>query len=116
MVINSDTSSITIAPFVVFPLPASEMQVLVIHKATKQTDTLAITPTIDSSRATFSISSLPNVSAVAQNKDELIIRVLASDVLYYESSAYWIVGSTDINTVWKQFTTTENQTKDWITI
>jgi len=116
MVINSDTSSITIAPFVTLPIPAISMQLVVIHKATKKTDTLTITPTIDASRATFSIASLPNVSSVANNKDELIIRVLASDVLYYESSAYWIVGTTDINTIWKEFTTTDNQSKDWITI
>ena len=116
MVINQTTTSIVIVPFVVLPSVPTAMTLEVMHKETKVKVTSTITPTYNNSEATFSLPSLTAISNVANQGDELIVEISLSGVRYYQALAYWIVGAYDMYHSWKSWTTTPNQSNQFITL
>jgi hypothetical protein len=114
MVINSSSTSISFHPLIAFDgLPVTlEIE----HKATKTLVTATVTPTIVGTKVTLTLPSLATINAVANQLDELNIRVIQSSKMYFEYLAYWIVGSIDEYRQWKSWSTTNTNSKNWITL
>jgi hypothetical protein len=92
------------------------MTIEVTHKETKVKVTSTVTPTYNGSKATFTLPSLAAILAVANQGDELVVEVAISGVRYFQTLAYWIVGSYDMYHSWKSWNTTPNQTNQFITL
>ena len=116
MVINQITTSITVVPFVAMPSTPTPMVVEVMHKQTKVSVTGTITPTYSNSRATLNLPSLVNIQNVSDQGDELVVSVTLNGVLYFRCMAYWIFGSYNPYTEWKDWDTTATQTNQFITL
>lgn len=114
MVINNSSTSITFHPLIAFDGLAVNLEIE--HKATKTLVTATVTPTIVGTKVTLTLPSLATINSVANNMDELNIRVLQSNKIYYEYLAYWIVGSLDEYRTWKVWSTTTANSKNWITL
>jgi hypothetical protein len=59
---------------------------------------------------------LTPINLVANNTDEILIRVFNANNLVWEYLGYWIVGTTNINNTWKQWDATAPVSPQWITL
>jgi hypothetical protein len=115
MVLNNSTTSISFRPLVSFD--GTSVNLYIEHKPTKTTvSSLSVVPTITGTKVSIVVPSLSTINAVANNLDELNIRVIKNNVLLYEYMAYWITGTYDEYKQWKTWTTTSNNSKSWITL
>lgn len=114
MVINNATSTISFWSVISYNQDGVTLSIL--HKGTK-TEVLAtgLIPTIVGTKVTLSLPSLATINAVAQEKDELNVRVYKDGVLLFEYLAYWVT-STEIYKNWKHWDTTTNNSKKWVTL
>ena len=113
MHINNASTNINFTSFVEFT-GVSTIQVW--HKPTKTMVTATSTPSKLYSFYTMNLPSLTAINAVAQNTDEILIRVFNANNLVWEYLGYWIVGTTNINNTWKQWDTTAPVSPNWITL
>jgi ABC-type Fe3+-siderophore transport system permease subunit len=114
MVINNTSTSISFHPLIAFNGASVTLEIE--HKATKTLITSTVTPTIVGTKVTLTLPSLTTINAVANQLDELNIRVIQSSVMQFEYMAYWIVGSIDQYRQWKSWSTTQTNSKNWITL
>jgi len=94
MHINNASTNINFTSFVEF---TGVSTIEVWHKPTKTMVTATSTPSKLYSFYTMNLPSLTAINAVANNTDEILIRVFNTNNLVWEYLGYWIVGTTNIN-------------------
>lgn len=112
MVINNLTTSISFRPLIAFD--GLNVTLTVEHKATKTRVSRTQLPAITGTLVTL---LLPNLSTLnIKEKDELLFRVIQDDILLFEYIGYYIDGSIDEYRQWKAWNTTNNNSKQWVTL
>ena len=115
MVINNSTTSISFRPLIYFD--GNPVNLYIEHKPTKTTITsLNVVPSINGTLVTISVPSLASINSVANQLDELNVRVIRNNVMLFEYLAYWVSGSLNQYKQWKSWTTTADNSKNWITM
>lgn len=115
MYIYPASTSISIYPAIVFP--NASVNIVVVHKPTKEQVSLTTAYTNNGSGITISLPNLAPISAIAKNLDELAIRIFdASNSLIYEMVFRWVTNSPNILLSRKAWTKTSNNQKEWLTI
>jgi arginyl-tRNA--protein-N-Asp/Glu arginylyltransferase len=113
MHINNASTNINFTSFVEF---TGVSTIEVWHKPTKTMVTATSTPSKLYSFYTMNLPSLTAINLVANNTDEILIRVFNANNLVWEYLGYWIVGTTNINNTWKQWDATAPVSPQWITL
>lgn len=114
MVIGSDTIAISFFPFVTL---TEDVIVQVWHKNTKVMVSGNDTPTITGTLATITLPNLTNISNVANDLDQILVRVLSEENnLLWEYFCTWSNSSTNINNTFKTFNTTGAESPEWLTL
>lgn len=112
MNIDSLSTQISFRPLIAFD--GNQVNLIVEHKATKTKMTLLQTPTISGTKV---ILLLPVLSTLnIKEKDELLFRVIQNNILLFEYLGYYINGSLSEYREWKQWDTTTNNSKEWVTL
>ena len=116
MRINASTSSVSFYPFIEFT-GVTTATIEVYHKPTKTKVQATNAVTLTNSKVTINTPSLAPITSVAQNLDEILIRVTnGSGNLIWEYLGYWVTGTTDLYRDWKSWDSTASTTKEWITL
>jgi len=113
MHINNASTNINFTSFVEF---TGVSTIEVWHKPTKTMVTATSTPSKLYSFYTMNLPVLTPINLVANNTDEILIRVFNANNLVWEYLGYWIVGTTNINNTWKQWDATTPVSPQWITL
>ena len=115
MYIMPASTSISIYPAIAFP--NASVTIIVIHKPTKEQVSLTTSYSDYGSGITISLPNLTPISSIANNLDELAIRIFdAGNHLLYEMVYRWVTNSPDILLSRKAWTKTANNQKEWLTI
>ena len=108
-------STLTIYPYVTFP--SGNVNLQIIHKATKTTISTNVAYTSINSEATMTLPSLTPITVKAKNLDEIVVRVYnLTGAILYEYMYIWVVTTPNILASQKAFLTTDNNSKEWLTI
>jgi hypothetical protein len=108
-------STLTIYPYITFP--SGNVNLQIIHKETKTTISTNVAYTSTGSNATMTLPSLTPITVKANNLDEIVIRVYnLTGAMLYEYMYIWIITTPNILASQKTFITTNNNTKEWLTI
>jgi hypothetical protein len=115
MYITPTDTTLTIYPAIAFP--NATMTIVIVHKLTKNQVSLTQAYTDSGSGVTMTLPSMSQISTIANNLDELAVRVFdSSNRLYYEMVYRWVTNSPDILLNRKSWTKTNNNQKEWMTI
>lgn len=115
MYIQPTDTDIKIYPLIAFP--NSQMNLVVIHKPTKIQVNLLQSYSSSDSSVTLTLPNMASIQAVANNLDELVVRVFnPTNTLYYEGLYRWVTDSPNILLNRKAWTKTANNQKEWLTI
>ena len=115
MVINNTTTQISFFPLISFE-GINSVSVEILHKNTRTKITATKTPTKVGTKVTLTLPALTTINAVANNLDVILFRVFNGQVLIWEYLATWSNESTNNYNVFKSFTSTANQTPEFITL
>ena len=118
MVINNATTSIAFFPFISFDdvTQGDMVDVQVWHKNTKTMVEAESGITSVGSKVSVTLPSLTDIAVVAQDLDTILIRIKYEGKLMWEYVATWSTESTNINNTFKTWTTTADESPEWITI
>jgi hypothetical protein len=94
----------------------NSVSVEILHKNTRTKITATESPIKVGTKVSLNLPSLTTINAVAKNLDVILFRVFDGDVLLWEYLATWSNESTNNYNIFKSFTTTTNQTPEFITL
>lgn len=92
----------------------SSVILIVEHKATKTRMSITQVPAIVGTEVTLILPDLSTLNI--KEKDELLFRVIQDDILLFEYIGYYIDGSIDEYRQWKSWSTTANNSREWMTL
>lgn len=115
MVIDENTATIDIYPFIDFTNIAN-VNIEVWHKDTKTkvTGTSAVTKV--ASKVTITLPALTAIAAVANNYDQVQLRLLDGTALVWDYLLTWSNESIDINKEFKEWTEPAPGSPEWTTL
>lgn len=112
MVINNLSTSISFRPLISFDGLAVVLTVE--HKATKTKVSITQLPIISGTQVTLTLPDLSTLNI--KEKDELLFRVIQDDILLFEYIGYFIDGDISEYRQWKNWNTTVNNSREWMTL
>jgi len=114
MVINNSSTNVSIYPLI--PFNGNDVEIYVTHKQTRIQVTDIVSVTVVGQNVVVPLPSLTSIADVAEDMDEIVIRITQTDQLLYEYVGYWITGSVSQYRNWKTWDTTDENNHDWVTI
>jgi hypothetical protein len=94
----------------------NSVSVEILHKNTRTKITATESPIKVGTKVSLTLPALTTINAVANNLDVILFRVFNGQVLIWEYLATWSNESTNNYNVFKSFTSTANQTPEFITL